>query len=476
VNLPHENRSGASFQPRSRAMADQAPRSASLPAEQLTTENASTVTATIPPGLPKGLSTRLFTSHFLSTWNSRLFEFGSVLFLADIFPGTLLPLSVYALARGAAAVLFAAPLGAAIDRRDRLAVVRASIVAQRAAVAASCGVFAAMAAAPGLVGGAGGTRAGQGLLAAAALLACVEKLAAVANLVAVERDWVVVVTEGDEGARRLLNARMRRIDLACKLLGPLVVSSVASASTLAAIWATLAMNVLSIPAEYICIAGVRGFCAKQNPQSFQFQALTPSQVYKMVPGLQRARQPRPDEIELQEPTAAAREEDRSTLRSILPLSALPLYFHHPAFLPSFSLSLLYLTVLSFSGQMLTYLLASGYTALQAGAARTASSVFELTATWLAPRLVRRIGPVRGGIWSLTWQMVWLAGGASWFFTDLHREGREMLAATGLVVGVAVSRVGLWGFDLCAQNIVQDVSLSAMYLAMVLPREARLFLT
>ena len=37
---------------------------------------------------------RLYVSHTLSTWNSRVFEFGSVLYLASIFPGTLMPLAV----------------------------------------------------------------------------------------------------------------------------------------------------------------------------------------------------------------------------------------------------------------------------------------------------------------------------------------------------------------------------------------------
>jgi iron-regulated transporter 1 len=43
------------------------------------------------------------------------------------------------------------------------------------------------------------------------------------------------------------------------------------------------------------------------------------------------------------------------------LPALRLYFSYPAVIPSFALSLLYLTVLAFSGQMLTYLLAAGFT-------------------------------------------------------------------------------------------------------------------
>ena len=54
-----------------------------------------------------------------------------------------------------------------------------------------------------------------------------------------------------------LNARMRRIDLLCKLLGPLTISFIATASTLVAIWATLAMSTLAVFIEYFCIASVR---------------------------------------------------------------------------------------------------------------------------------------------------------------------------------------------------------------------------
>lgn len=70
---------------------------------------------------------RLYVSHFLSTCNTRVFEFGSVLYLASIFPGTLLPMSVYAMVRGASAIVLSSLVGQYIDREDRLKVVRRSI-------------------------------------------------------------------------------------------------------------------------------------------------------------------------------------------------------------------------------------------------------------------------------------------------------------------------------------------------------------
>lgn len=77
--------------------------------------------------IPAAISRRLYISHFLSAWNSRSFELGAVLFLASIFPLTLLPLSIYALVRSGSAIILGPIIGRAIDKRDRLQVVRFSI-------------------------------------------------------------------------------------------------------------------------------------------------------------------------------------------------------------------------------------------------------------------------------------------------------------------------------------------------------------
>lgn len=198
----------------------------------------------------------------------------------------------------------------------------------------------------------------------------------------------------------------------------------------------------------------------------------------MAPELQRA--PSATQCSQPEPTTLSplqmepQEEKKSPFKwlgslvqRVLQISSLPFYFRHPVFLPSLSLSLLYLTVLSFSGQMVAFLLSAGYNSLYVGIARTGSTAFELSATWIAPRLMSRIGPVRGGIWSLSWQMAWLAPTVIWFVADSYRaEANPIVSATVLVVGVAISRVGLWGFDLSAQYIVQDVSPGPLGVSMV----------
>jgi iron-regulated transporter 1 len=71
--------------------------------------------------------TKLYVSHFLSTWNSRLFEFAAVLFVSTIFPGTLFPASIYALTRSASVIVFSTAIGRFIDRSDRMPLIRLSI-------------------------------------------------------------------------------------------------------------------------------------------------------------------------------------------------------------------------------------------------------------------------------------------------------------------------------------------------------------
>ena len=80
-----------------------------------------------PNPTPHHTLLNLYLSHTFSTWNSRSFEFGAVLFLAHIFPTTLLPLSIYALIRSASAIVLGPTVGRVIDQRGRLGVVRFSI-------------------------------------------------------------------------------------------------------------------------------------------------------------------------------------------------------------------------------------------------------------------------------------------------------------------------------------------------------------
>ncbi|KAJ6144875.1 Major facilitator superfamily domain general substrate transporter [Penicillium chermesinum] len=102
--------------------------------------------------------------------------------------------------------------------------------------------------------------------------------------------------------------------------------------------------------------------------------------------------------------------------------------------------------------MVTYLLHSGFNSLEISCMRIGSVAAEISGTWAAPFIMNRIGPIRSGLWFLNWQFGCVAGAAAGF---IFWDSTSRLAAGILIVGVALSRVGLWGFDLSAQFLVQE---------------------
>ena len=396
---------------------------------------------------PRPLLYKLYTSHILSTWNARTFEFGAVIFLAKIFPGTLFFASCYALFRSLAAALLGSWIGGQVDARDRLYVVRQSILWQRLSVAASCAVLVAML---GLGGGGGQEKKknvsgiSYGLFAVCAVLACVEKLAFVANTVSVERDWIVVVSESLGADRQELNSVMRRIDLVCKLIAPVGIGLVDGYSTKIAIWVVFAQNAVSVLVEYFAIANVYAAVPELGVGKGVAQAetniATDSQPQDSSHG----------------DTVSNTPSRRSTLLANITSHLQPYraYIENPAFLASFSLSLLYLTVLSFASQMTTYLLTLGFTSTHVSIMRLVSVILELSATVAAPWLMNKIGAVRAGLWFINEQLLAIAL-AIGLFHVFPTSTAPMLAGAALVLGVCLSRLGLWGFDLSVQYLVQE---------------------
>ena len=241
-----------------------------------------------------------------------------------------------------------------------------------------------------------------------------------------------MIAGGDEADLQAMNSQMRRIDLFCKLVSPLVTALLDGFSSKIAIAATLGVNAASVVLEYGLIAGTYRACpalgdAKERGQISRERNVGSSELSKLA-------------------TFMCFPRCQDWLRS------LAVYCYHPAFLPSLALSLLYLTVLSFSGQMVTYLLSVGLTSTMVGLIRTVSVAVELSATWIGPRVMAKLGPTRAGMWFLSWQAICLCSGVAFFWL----QWSEVLAASILVASVILSRAGLWGYDLCAQIIIQEV--------------------
>lgn len=100
---------------------------------------------------------------------------------------------------------------------------------------------------------------------------------------------------------------------------------------------------------------------------------------------------------------------------------------------------------------MTYLASTGFSPFVIGLVRSLNVVFELSATFIAPRLMKRMGPYRAGMWFLSWQIAWLVASVTFFWRE-----QGVIAASGLAAGAILSRIGLWGYDLSASLIIQTV--------------------
>lgn len=111
--------------------------------------------------------------------------------------------------------------------------------------------------------------------------------------------------------------------------------------------------------------------------------------------------------------------------------------------------------------MVTYLLHTGFNPLEVSGMRIGSVIAELSGTWAAPFIMDRIGPIRSGLWFLNWQSCCLATAAAGY---IFLDPSSRMVAVSLIAGVSLSRIGLWGFDLAVQFLVQDVSIFFLFLS------------
>lgn len=233
-----------------------------------------------------------------------------------------------------------------------------------------------------------------------------------------------------------LNASMRRIDLTCKLLAPLSIS-------------VLALVASSVRVTAVCIAVI-------NAVSVGIEWHTAYRVYRSCPSLRVPKAPSPP------PVQATRQQ--SVFRSWT--QGLSLFFSTEIWLPSLSLALLYFPVLSFSASMLTFLLNAGFPLSEITIAQTFSTLVEVFATVASPwgvQMMERKQPTataaaaagieRMGLWGLWWQFTNLIPVTLLLFT-LPTSGPPAFPSAALFIFLALSRMGLWIFDLSAQTLVQ----------------------
>jgi iron-regulated transporter 1 len=236
-----------------------------------------------------------------------------------------------------------------------------------------------------VIGTASGLSKGM-LFALILLLGVFEKLSGAANMMSMERDWVVTVAAPDGLAYDLtcLNAVMRRIDLICKLIAPIVISVIISST------GSVGFGVLVVGGMSAVSWFVEWWCAKRvwnNHPSLQ----VPKDVQRVVDDAQDA------ESYTELPALSG---IRSRGHSLVGKTRQAVqrytqdftnYFLSDVWIPSIALSLLHLSVLSYSATFITYLLSAGFSLNLITIARALGSVVEISSTVVTPFGVSYLG-------------------------------------------------------------------------------------
>ncbi|GMF36547.1 unnamed protein product [Phytophthora lilii] len=374
------------------------------------------------------------------TQGDRMWEFAVPILFMEIFVDTLLPSACFSLVMYATCLIAIPSMGRQLDAANRWKAMRLAILLENANIIASTVLLGSIL----LITNADGLHKPEWTWSLTLLfigtLICggVGQVLSEAQTLGIERDWVVVIAQnsGQDRSTALasLNTILRRIDLACKLLGPLAFGvimdfaghdpttrAMIGASTVA-IW-----NALSTPLEY--------FMTRD--------------IYKLVPDLATKEE---------ETEAANNEKERQEFstdrQSTLSRYAgmWKKYSGHPVFLLSFSYCALYMTILDNGSLNTAYLKWRGVPDSVLGSSRGAGAVFGLLGTVLFPYLRRVILRLERVAVVSIW-LFWLC--LLPVLVAFLLAGESRVSDYVMLCCMVGARVWLWSADLAETQIMQE---------------------
>ncbi|KAF0720822.1 Aste57867_17 [Aphanomyces stellatus] len=365
----------------------------------------------------------MYSSHFLSSWGDRMWQFAMPLLFMEIFVDTLLPSALFSLIVYIVGVLTVPIVGAWIDHTNRLRVMQISIVVENGCIVLSTislgSILYVLDQDPTTSHWSGAMLA---LFGVTVVAGAIGQAYTDAQTLSIQQDWVVVVARDTGVPLGEWNASLRQINLLCSLVSPAAFGCImefagSDPMTRAAIGASVVgvWNLLAAPLEY---------CMRVE-------------TYHLVPALQS------------QPTQAKK---RPSINCRQYMASWLEYYQHPTFLVSVSFCALYMTVLTGSGLNLAYLQWRGVPQSILGTIAGLGALSGLLGTLLFPVLTRylqsvpRVAVVSVWLFWLTLAPIWVA--CVWY--------GESSASDYIMMGmVLISRMWLWACDLAETQIMQE---------------------
>ncbi|KAJ9694084.1 hypothetical protein PVL29_009862 [Vitis rotundifolia] len=405
-----------------------------------------------PPLLPSSLIIYLYVGHFLARWGARMWEFSVGLYMINIWPNSLLLAAVYGVVESASTAFLGPSIGQWLDRLTYVKVLQLWLWTQNLSFVVAGAAVVGLQVFSSLKHT--NLAAFITIVALTNISGAVGVLSTLAGTILIEREWVVVMSEGHppEVLTRM-NSVLRRIDLICKLLAPVVTGFIISFVSLKASAMTLAIwNTASVWLQYWLLMsvynGIPALSESNQKRTFKIAERSAGESTSACQGVNRS--PSFDRGNLTLADNSWKGKMIKWVWKVLCISAWNVYLRQDVVLSGVALALLYFTVLSFGALMTAALQWEGIPAYVIGIARGISAAIGIAATFVYLILQSRISTLRTGLWSTwsQWAFLLLCVASIW----IHNH---IISAYLLMVGVATSRLGLWMFDLSVTQQMQD---------------------
>ena len=378
------------------------------------------------PLLPsKRVKFALCASHALSTWSDRTWSFAVGLIFIDIYKSSLFYVSLFGLVQALTSVLLSPSIGVFIDKTPRFKAVCTFYFVQNIGL-----VLAAMASML-LLWRHAHPSGPIGTLASLAIVAfgTMSSIGTMGGTIAIEKDWTkaLVGTQSQELAK--LNSTLKTIDLVCLIVAP--------------IFSGVLMNVLSLKVAVIEIF-------LYNLVAWFPEVALVRYVTNNAPQLAKPESAIKDDIMDAEPFGKRVANYGHSL-----LEGFQLYFKQSCVLATLSLSILHLTVLSFGILMTAYVKWLGLSEVLLSLYRGLGALTGVLGARFFPFFHARFSLRTTGYLSNSFFLCCILLGALPSIANLIVPLSQTVRFNFLVWAIAISRFGLWLFDLSVTQILQE---------------------
>lgn len=377
--------------------------------------------------LSRDVKLAVCVSHALSAWSERTWAFAVALIFLAIHEDSLFFVSMFGLVQALGSIIFSPSVGLYIDQTPRLKAVCYLLLVQNLALVVSA--LASLL----LLAFHDDPTSPLGIGASIGVIICgvFTRVGAMGSTVAIEKDWTKALTGGDSSKLAKLNSTLKTIDLSCSILAPILSGVLMSVfSTTIAVIEILIYNIIV-----------------WFPQVALLQF-----AYVRAPQLHRKMSIEDEKSLTQDEVGWKRWWEY--LKSLW--NGFGLYLKQRSVLAALALAILHLTVLSFGVLMTAYVKWLGLTEAVLSLYRGFGALTGVFGAKAFPYIHKKLGLFKTGFLAITFQLICVVLGAgpdvgNHLFLSISASSRFHL----LVWGIALSRFGLWVFDLSVSQIIQE---------------------